>query len=155
MNVYTNAIRHGAIALLLLLPISCGKEGHCSDGYDPAYGLCIKEASAKAKADTGVPSASEDADVEQEGGDGETEKASKTPTGFADPCSSKEQCAGKEADWCSINPLDGKGMCTTRGCNSTDECPAGYYCCLASQANGGHMCTVKQLYDLGKGAGAC
>jgi hypothetical protein len=148
MNLLTKAIGYGAIAILLVIPTSCGKQGYCDSDYFKKDKLCYKKTSVKPDASTPI----KDAEMAEEGGDAES---AKVPTGFADSCTTNEQCAGKEADYCAVNPLEGKGMCTVRGCNSNDECPSDYYCCLAKEELGGHMCVGKTLYDMGKGADAC
>jgi hypothetical protein len=150
MNQLKNAILFSAIAILLLVPISCAKDRDCGKGYiyNDKDNLCYKVSSAKPNKKV----SNNDADADQEGGDGES---ADTLSGFGDSCTDQDQCSGKGADYCAVNPLDGKGMCTTRGCNSDAECPTGYYCCLAPESYGGHVCVTKELYDMGKPAGAC
>jgi len=150
MNKLKSVIHSSAIAILPLVLISCAKDRDCGKGYifNDEDNLCHKVSS-----DTpNKPVSHNDAETDQEGGDGESANA---PTGFGDPCTEQNQCADKEADFCAINPLDEKGMCTIRGCNSDEECPAGYYCCLAPESWGGHVCVTKEVYDMGNQAGMC
>lgn len=138
------------IELLFLIPISCAEDRDCGDGYiyKNQDNLCYKVSSDKPN----ERMSNNDADIEQDSSDGESVNI---PAGFGDSCTNQEQCAGKDADFCSVNPLDGKGICTIKGCNGDDECPSEYYCCLAPESYGGHVCVTKELYDMGKLAGAC
>jgi hypothetical protein len=60
---------------------------------------------------------------------------SEPPEGLGDPCTEDgNECEGKEANFCVVNPLaPDKAYCTTIDC-SPGGCQAGYQCCDCSAA---------------------
>jgi hypothetical protein len=93
-----------------------------TDPDDPADAECLPCV---------AESTSPDCDTDTDTGDTETD----TPDGGDDSgigttCSSSEDCADFEADYCALNPLapEDPGYCTFENCES-GECPDGYQCC--------------------------
>lgn len=84
-----------------------------------------------------------------------------TPTGLGDACTSSEDCAGKEADYCALDPAkpDEPGGCTLSNCNPGPTiCPQhlGLVCCAFSNIEDyPSMCIPVDVYEEYKSIVGC
>lgn len=51
-------------------------------------------------------------------------------TGLGEPCSSQDECADLEADYCAMQPGANSGNCAVSNCSTVDDqCPLDLICC--------------------------
>ena len=104
--------------------------GRCNGVYrwNPDIGGCVlkplRDTDEDGKKDAGAGSAdggvddSTDESVDEAG-----------PTGLGEACSSNDDCADYDADYCD-QPPGSVGTCTVKDCNlDPDDCPLDYTCC--------------------------
>jgi hypothetical protein len=141
-----------AVCLLTILQVSCLSDDRCGKGYTYRDDGCFKRSANKPATDAAA--SGNDANTEQEGGEGDSGKA--TVTGLGDSCTGQTQCADKEANFCILDPSTSKGYCTVKGCtNSAGSCPDDYRCCVLPESYGGAVCLDATAYQAAQSMGAC
>lgn len=138
-----------AVWLLTLLQASCSIDDPCGKGWKYKGGACVKPTTATKP--TTTPAV--DATTDLEAGDDASEKAALT--GLGNPCTTDPECAGKDADYCAVNLITKKGMCTIKCADSAVTCPDTFTCCKLPASMGGPTCLDQTNYQQAKGAGAC
>ncbi len=88
-----------------------------------------------------------------------------TITGMGEVCFDSADCAGYEADICSVSPLSTDGYCTVAECsNEPDNCPPGYRCCVFINLDSlpvevtmdmSSLCLTPDYYDQASNVGVC
>jgi hypothetical protein len=125
---------------LLSLVEGCSPDDadRCRSGYYYSEGNCWSEKDSESSSST------------QTRDDTETQSL---PSGLGDACSTSDDCAGKEASFCAIDPSnpDMSGACTIQDCaDGTNECPKdlGLVCCdFANIADHPSICVPQSSYD--------
>lgn len=129
-----------SVVTLLSLGQGCSPDDadRCRGGYEYFEGNCWLEN------DSGSSSSTHTSD------DTETHSL---PSGLGDVCSTSDDCAGKDASFCAIDPSnpDMSGACTIQDCaDGTNHCPEeqGFVCCKFANI-GGHpsICVPQSSYD--------
>lgn len=135
--------------LTLLLAQGCvSDDERCDDGQRYENGGCVEILGDGGGADAlGSDTAQQDAEI----GD-----APALPSGMGDVCSGPTDCAGKEADYCLIQPPSTSGVCTIQDCNATaNDCPGGYSCCDFSVTSVPNFCAADDDYATLKSMAMC
>jgi hypothetical protein len=116
-------------------------EDKCGKGFVEKMGAC-----AKASASGGRTSvAPTDANLDAVGDGDKTQSVS----GLYDSCEIQPDCAGKDANYCAMDPTNGIGFCTIKDCTvSPDNCPKEYKCCQLPKAiNYPNLCLSLKMYN--------
>ena len=103
--------------------------------------------------DTGADT---DADTDADAGaDGGADTDTTADTGLGTECTSSDECAEFEADYCAISPLapSEPGYCTFENC-TPGSCPAPYLCCDLSALGYGIACLNEADATTAAGFGA-
>jgi hypothetical protein len=118
-------------AALLAMAASCAPSDadRCGKGLVYEDNTCVPEDTGFEDTGTGTDGdADGDADGGGDAGDaGDTESASN----LGAPCTADgDECAGREYDYCALQPGATDGYCTMQNCaQDPDDCPAPYRCC--------------------------
>lgn len=109
--------------VLTISAVSCldGKNRCGNLTWDPTIGICIDE------------SATIDSEPDEDaGGDPDGGEDSEAEPILGEACTSDEDCAVYNADYCLVIPNEPEGFCTLLNCSAApDNCPSGYTCCMA------------------------
>jgi hypothetical protein len=121
----------------------------CGNGFYETQGACKKGVATGGTTSTAI----NDADLDGLAGDGSTE----TVTGMGDECTTQSDCAGKDANYCALDPTSGVGLCTIEDCTtSPDNCPSGYRCCqMPVELKYPAMCLPPTTYNMLVSLGYC
>jgi hypothetical protein len=134
------------VAAIAVASCSVGSDA-CGKGFKEKMGGCVKVTAAGGKKATPVKDADTDSDA----------IADETVVGMGDSCATQQDCEGKDANYCALDPVNGIGICTRKDCTlSPDNCPTGYRCCpMPKELKYPYMCLSPDMYDMAVGLGFC